>query len=491
MASRRDFYYRQLVTEAELDASNDDLEAADRSLMVDMGVFGALDGLEVAEAPSPNLTVNVAGPGAGYDQLGQRIAITATQNKDVSVDYLGAATSVASPGNEKWVSLFIQFARTLSDARIDGNSNTVYFVRSEAFTLKVVQGAEALIGAAAKPSLLTDGILLADINRTNGQTQILNADINTERRQDYLRIAGIPNALARGQVKDAISDLLALINTVSTTVPSTAGGINYAGGGAWADGTANPAQTVEAWIDGAISGFAATTGSSGADKIGVESVTGVAGSVLGASTLHTRLVSLQDATNLDVPARSAWRGGRTNPATTVLLAMSKVIDDLGLQTVGDDGAERIGAQASGNLAAGSVRSQLDELDTEKGGLASANSWAGLQTFSALARAGGGAGTGYAIAQSTWADADATVTPSGFHLYYQNAVLSAGRNLALSTAGAENGTVCFVTKNLSAANTLSVRNNTTGGTILASLTSLGDWCAFVFRGGAWVKLFGNV
>lgn len=213
MASRRDYYFRQLVAEAELDAGFEALEAADRALMVDMGVFGVLAGMGVAENGAPNLTVNIGGPGVAYDQLGQRINLTTTQNKDISVDDGNTTTTVAAPGNEKWVSVFAKFARTLSDPRVDGNSNTVYFVRDESFSFSVVQGAEAVIGLAARPALISDGVLLADINRTNGVTTILNAAISTTRRQDYIAVTGTPRSLARGRVKDAFSDLLGLYNS--------------------------------------------------------------------------------------------------------------------------------------------------------------------------------------------------------------------------------------------------------------------------------------
>jgi hypothetical protein len=212
MAGRRDYFFRQLVTEAEMDAGFEGLEQADRDLATDMGVFGVLSGLGVAENGTPNMTVNVDGPGMAYDQDGQRMHLTTPQNKDMSVDDSNTTTAVSGGGNEKWVSLFLKFDRSLSDSRVDGNSNTVYFVRAEYFELSVVQGAEAAIGLAAKPALISDGVLLADIYLINGQTTILDADISTARRQDYLAIAGTPRSLSAGRVKDAISDLLGLYN---------------------------------------------------------------------------------------------------------------------------------------------------------------------------------------------------------------------------------------------------------------------------------------
>jgi hypothetical protein len=67
------------------------------------------------------------------------------------------------------------------------------------------------------------------------------------------------------------------------------------------------------------------------------------------------------------------------------------------------------------------------------------------------------------------------------------VLTATRVLALSLSGAENGTIVIVNKRLSGAQSLEVRNATTGGTLLATLTTLNAWALFIYRGGAWVAL----
>lgn len=188
MADRRDYFYRQKVTEAELDAGFDTLEAADRNMVIDLGFTGIASGHTVAQhAGTPDLTVDVAA-GVTYDPMGQRIKTTTLQNINLAVDSNGASTTVATPGNARCVSLFAVFARALSDPRIDGNSNTVYFVRAESFAFRVVQGAEATSGTEVKPSLAGDATLLADIKRTQGQTQILTAAINPyvpSRRQDF------------------------------------------------------------------------------------------------------------------------------------------------------------------------------------------------------------------------------------------------------------------------------------------------------------------
>ena len=71
----------------------------------------------------------------------------------------------------------MRFDRALSDPRVDGNSLTVFFREDESFKFLVAQGAEAPAGNAIPPPLHSDAILLADITRTFGQTQVLAANI--------------------------------------------------------------------------------------------------------------------------------------------------------------------------------------------------------------------------------------------------------------------------------------------------------------------------
>lgn len=124
-------------------------------------------------------------------------------------------------------------------------------------------------------------------------------------------------------------------------------------GPAWHDGTANGAGTVQAKLDKIITDLIANpagSGASGADRIGTAQ-------------------------------RSAWLGGRPNPgAISVWDALDKIITDLAATTANDDGAERIGAAAQGNLLTTSVRGQLDELDVNWGKLSRANTWTNTQTF---------------------------------------------------------------------------------------------------------------
>lgn len=289
MANRRDYYFKQKVTEAELDAGFDGLETADRNLVTDANLIGIYQALAVSQQVSPNLTVQVSGPGAAYDQVGQRIAIPSTQNADLSVDDSSVSTAVTTPGNSRIVSLFIRFKRALSDLRIDGNSATVYFVRAESFEFVVNAGAEAV--GPTPPALRSDAILLADVTRSYGVSTIVNGNISTTRRQFAIKTG----LIAVGTVLEAIAAV-----TAATS-------LNYGGGGAWADSTTNPAATVEAQLDKIISDLTSTTGTRGAGK-------------------------------LTAPARGNWADSTTNPATTLDAAIAKIVTDLasagGLNKIG-------------------------------------------------------------------------------------------------------------------------------------------------------------
>jgi hypothetical protein len=135
-------------------------------------------------APVADLTVDVSGPASILDQLGRRVFFSALQNVNVAQDDNGVSTAVSAAGKEKVVSVFVKFERLLSDPRIDGNSLTVFFRRDESFKCVVAQGGEAAAGSAVPPLLRSDAILLADVTRRFGQTQVLSNSISTARRQD-------------------------------------------------------------------------------------------------------------------------------------------------------------------------------------------------------------------------------------------------------------------------------------------------------------------
>ena len=237
MSNRLDYYFRQRVTEAELDLGFTELEQAGQNHAADLGFTGVLANAVVSQhAPVPDLTVDVSGPGAILDQLGQRIFFSALQNVSVAQDENGVSTALSAAGKEKIVTVFVKFDRALSDPRVDGNSLTVFFRRDESFKFVVAQGAEAAAGGAIPPPLRSDSILLADVTRSFAQTQVLAANISTARRQDAFVLPGSPRSLRRGRTIEGLSDLLsyynAHVNSAADRHPAAA--VDYAGGGNWA-----------------------------------------------------------------------------------------------------------------------------------------------------------------------------------------------------------------------------------------------------------------
>lgn len=264
---------------------------------------GVSSGLAISEAtPTPNLTIDLSGPGVAYDSLGQRLFVAATQNVDMSSDENGTGTAVAGAGNEKWLSIFIAFDRILSDPRLDGNSATVFYQRDESFSINVAQGVEATIGTASRPPIRPDEILLADVRLENGQTQIVNTDIDTSRRQDLLTFQGVSVDIRGDNLQQAFNEFgQALDVHVAAGIAHTAEQVTYAGGPAWNDGDTNLSGTVESALDGIVTDLASTSGS---DKVGAVAN---AGSPIALSTgsVQDQLREVQSQANAQLNTNSA------------------------------------------------------------------------------------------------------------------------------------------------------------------------------------------
>lgn len=297
MADRKNFFYKQRVTEAELDAAFDQPEKGIWDLAKDMGVIGVLSGLTPSlSGGAGNSNVDITS-GIAISKSGKRLRAytdgAGTKQFSYATDTAGAPTSVAG-GQERWISIMARHGRKKSDPRTDGLGNPVHFQREEALNstgddtdanvdkFYIVAGASAPTGTATRPALDAEHILVADIKRTPSDA----ANVLDLTRREIMHIP-----IERG---------------------------------------------------------------------------------IGSAGLALR-----------VPALTTWKGGRTNPGEANLAAqLNKFIDDLAAETSNDDGAERIGAANVGALIQGSVRSQLDQLQNEKGGKAQNNTWTAAQTFSA-------------------------------------------------------------------------------------------------------------
>lgn len=264
---RFDFFYRQFVTEAELDAAFDAVEEAIGAFVGDFGFQGVCFGADVAKDSPPSLDVIVGGPAIIYDQLHQRIAWAADQTVDVSLDENGADTKVNTVGYERWLTIFAKFVRVESNERIDGLGNIIKYDRAEGFELKVAMEDEYTLGTGTKPALRGDEILVADVRRTYGVSTILNAEIKHDRTELPYDLSGSPLLIRQKDLQSVLQDMVDEINSATAGIgtPSSASGgclwvDAYAGAPEGpSDGTAvNPFHTIaEAFA------YISTTGASG------------------------------------------------------------------------------------------------------------------------------------------------------------------------------------------------------------------------------------
>lgn len=415
---RSDFFFKQKVTEGEVDAAFQYAEDADIRGMVDLGFLGAIAGLVVSPHIPLGLSVDVSG-GVARSPLGERIYVPSTQQLTLSTDWQNVSTAVNLPGNSKIVSIFVKFSRALQNPRTDGNGNNVYYDRLESFRWYVKQGAEAAL--PVPPALEPDGILLADVSLVNGQVQIVQADIATRRRQDVVVTTGTPLTIRVGAYIEAFQALTDALNGLVAGGGLQIAGTSvlYAGSGPWVSGQAGiAAGTMEAAIDSLVAVLAATgVGASAVHKLGCAPLVGPS-SVIGAGPLFATLMALKSATNIEYAGSGAFADGSSLPASSTEAAIDNVVAFLGstvapgaarsgmkpvgnftattvfgafgelaAATAGNDGTRRLGAEVKGGFATTTARGQLDELDANWGKLARPNTWSGAQTVDNITASG--------------------------------------------------------------------------------------------------------
>lgn len=382
MADRVDFHFRQRVTEAELDLAFELLEQADRDLAADIGLFGVVSGaVPIQHTPVPDLTVDLTSPTWAYDRLGQRIFVGTDQTVDCSADLVGIPTSVAVAGNERWLGVFLRFTRQLSDPRTDGNAQQVYFRRDESFEIVVRQAPESVAGGASKVALQADELLVGDIRLLFGQTQLLDADIDTTRRQAFVFTQGDAVAVAPAPW----STLAPVVGTVQATLDEvdaeltdhfsaadrrhTAADVDFSPHGPLT------ASTVQGALAEFVDDLAATdAGSPGAQHIGADAVVGTPHG-LGPGSVDSHLSLLLGWLNDHIGAVTSAHNASAIAAqphadisaTNVQAQLQEIVTDLAAQDGGDSGADKVGASAYTPtegfpvLTAGTLVVQLQQL----------------------------------------------------------------------------------------------------------------------------------
>jgi len=375
VSSRVDFYFRQRVTEAELDLAFDLLEQADRNLAADIGLYGVVSGAVPSQhAPIADLTVDLSAPGRAYDRLGQRVFFGTGQRVDLAADSTGIPTEVTTVGQERWVAVFLRFKRLLSDPRTDGNSQLVYFRRDESFEFVVRQGPQAAIGSATRVPLVEDELLVCDVRRRAGQTQILNSDLDLARRQVFLLapaasvgvVAGLWNAISKAvsTVQAALDSVDALLagHFSATANRHRAQDIDYPPHG-FVAGT-----NVRAALDELVDDLSSQTATPGASRVGTKAAPG-APFALAASSVDAHLSAILGWLNGHVGAAAAAHAATAISAVPHAFVATKNVQSqlqeivAALQSaIAGQGAALIGSEALGGspraVTATALRAQL-------------------------------------------------------------------------------------------------------------------------------------
>jgi hypothetical protein len=361
VADRVDFFFRQRVTEAELDLAFELLEKADHNLASDLSVFGVIAGaIPTQHAPLADLTLDLTGSARAYDRLGQRIFFGTGQRVNLAVDLTGIPTEVPLAGQERWVGVFLRFKRLKSDPRTDGNSQQVFFRQDESFELVVRQAPAGPINASLRPALVDDELLLCDVKRKPGQTQILTADIDVTRRQMFLFAQGNAVATVSGLWK-AISKTASTAQTAFDSIDAIlAQHLDPKGVGHKADAISYgpykflAGTNVAAVLTGLLDALTtAVPEGAGASKIGARLSFAIP-KALSAGTVESQLILLQGWINEHLGAvanahnASAIAATAHNfiAATSVQAQLQEIASDLASAAVGQ-GAALLGSQALG------------------------------------------------------------------------------------------------------------------------------------------------
>lgn len=349
-----DWYFKQIVTQAQMDWAFDRSQAADHALALDNGITGIVGGITAQEhAPTPDKTTDVLGPGLAYDKDGQRISVAdALTVVDCSKDEFGTDSNPPTPAYERYISIFVRFERDLTEPALDGNNITVYTKQLEDFEFFVRLGSEAPAGTAVPAPLMDDAILVCDILVANGFTAITNADYDFSRREDWVRFSGgTIGDRDYGTSKEAVEDMLSLIDSWGGALPFTFTS-QWFGPSAVA-GPTPPPSTMQEALDAIVYDLALATGAAGgAEKVGAKdspAYTYLTG--WSSASLQTALLSV--AANLETHIGGAAPQHPAsaitfNPAaywltqTNVQAAMDEFLAGLLSQTAGTPGASRIG-----------------------------------------------------------------------------------------------------------------------------------------------------
>jgi len=299
---KRNWTYKLVVLESYLDQSFDWVEDAEKNAITDMAQTGIHSGYTAAQDPAgPNLKVQISGPGYAHDKVGRRLYESdATVLVDCEYDEYGIATAVTpASGKTRWIAIFVRFTTQYADAIVDGNGVSVYTKEYEDTEFFVRQGTEAV--GPTRVALQTEALLVCDIELTDGMTQIQNADIDLDRREDWYRelAATLTNLgdMYFGTPLAAIDQAIQWIDVLQTGV-----GVGFTGAATWHDTNTLASTTVSTAIEEIVTVLAEDTATPGADKIGADNYVAGATFSLTRGSVWDQLQEIADA--VDVACQS-------------------------------------------------------------------------------------------------------------------------------------------------------------------------------------------
>lgn len=220
MADRKNFFFEQRVTQAELDDAFADLENAEHNIKKDAfsGVGFLMAAVTVAE-DSPQSTSVLVGDFLAWDSLGQRVEKT---TGPTAFSFAGDDdATLVTPSR-----LYIKFARLESDPRTDGNGATVNFEREESYVIERDLGTP---GGANATLRVDESIHIADVDIPAAAAVIANGDITiVQNLQSQFPVARL-NGMSQG-MDDAMVAAVAASPSTSNRVALSGDLANFARG---------------------------------------------------------------------------------------------------------------------------------------------------------------------------------------------------------------------------------------------------------------------
>ncbi|MEN6368602.1 MAG: hypothetical protein ABFD77_02765 [Thermotogota bacterium] len=345
-----DFYFKQVVTQSQLDWAFERVQDAMHGLSLDNSMLGILYGLDPQQhAPAPDKTVDIVGPGVAGDPEGQRIYIgDALTVVDCSVDEFGTDTNPTPGTYQRYISIFVRFKRNLTEPMLDGNNIKVWTKQLESAEFFVRIGASAPAGTAIPAPLMADARLVIDILVTNGFTAILNGDLDFSRREDWVRFVGTAiGSRVYGTPKDAVDDILSLIDSWGASLPFTFTSQWF--GAVPVGGVAPPPTTIQQALNAIVYDLGAAGPPAGDTLISATDFTGtyfswaalsISGALAGLAGVvdsHIGGAAPQHPASSIVFTPYSWIA-----AAQMQLVVQEIVDDLAVNGAVTSGASRVG-----------------------------------------------------------------------------------------------------------------------------------------------------